>query len=141
MYLLDVNIINHIIKEDFEGENIKINMRKFSTGEDLYLSIITYQEILFGIQKGISKYGPEYKKRIFNETKKHLDTLKIINYTKEIAEKYIKIKVETLEKGFSVGDFDLMAAATALEFGYIIVSNDQDFKHIANLKLEDWTVI
>src|SRR5438045_388336 len=50
----------------------------------------------------------------------------------------IRRRVELL--GQSIGDNDLWIAATTLSLGAILVSNDQAFRHVPGLIVEDWTL-
>jgi tRNA(fMet)-specific endonuclease VapC len=42
-------------------------------------------------------------------------------------------------RGYNVSDNDLWIAAAALSLGAILVSNDQAFKYVPGLTVEDWT--
>jgi predicted nucleic acid-binding protein len=68
MYLLDTNIVSFIPRD---GENSKIIKQylaqKLNTNNklDLFISVITYQELMFGIEEGKRNNGKDYKKEYF----------------------------------------------------------------------------
>lgn len=56
-----------------------------------------------------------------------------------IAEKYAQLRAEQLDRGRTIGPFDLLNAAVAMEFGFMLVThNTKDYAGIDGLQIEDW---
>jgi tRNA(fMet)-specific endonuclease VapC len=145
MFLLDTNIISiapkQTIQSDAISKNIIQRFQKFGEDNLLYTSIICYQEVMNGIRDAQRKYGQEYKQNYFLEVISFLNNLQLIDYTKEIANKFTLVKMAGLQNGLLYPSYDLMIAATALEYEFTIVTNNtKDFEKIPNIKLEDWTL-
>lgn len=156
MYLLDTNIISYLNsdKDIIKSENIKNNFdRKFNSNSgplDLYYSVICYQETLFGLENAkLLKVSKDdiafYQGQVdFIQT-----NCKIIDYNSDMANRFSKIKSFLIKqqgtqnsRKIEVRNFDIMIAATALECGFILITNNvKDFKNIPDLQYEDWTVI
>lgn len=146
MYLLDTNIVSFIPRGGENSKNIKENLaQKFKLNHkvDLFISVITFQELVFGIEEGKRKHGKGYKKEYFTAL---LDFVKnnliVLDYTQEMSQKFSKIQPKLLSIGICVDDFDMMIATTAIESDFVLITNNiKDFKKIPNLKLEDWTKV
>jgi tRNA(fMet)-specific endonuclease VapC len=144
MYLLDTNIVSFIPRD---GENSKIIKQylaqKLNTNNklDLFISVITYQELMFGIEEVKRKNGKDYKKEYFIALMDFIkNSLLVLDYTKEMSQKFSKTQSKLLGDGICVDDFDIMIATTALDNDFTLVTNNtKDFENIPNLKLEDWT--
>jgi tRNA(fMet)-specific endonuclease VapC len=71
-----------------------------------------------------------------------LGELTILEFDDLAAREYGRLHARLAERGQSVGQVDLMIAATALVHGLVLVTHDQDFSLIANviteLRLDDW---
>lgn len=146
MYLLDTNIVSFIPKGGENSKNIKQNLaQKFKHNHkvDLFISVITFQELVFGVEEGKRKHGKAHKKEYFTAL---LDFVKnnliVLDYTQEMSQKFSKIQPKLLSIGVCVDDFDMMIATTAIESDFVLITNNtKDFKNIPNLKLEDWTKV
>lgn len=146
MYLLDTNIASFIVSNPIFAENIKQNIIRagiLNGKESLFYSVVSYQENLFGIEDAKMKFGKEFKKERFKNQIEFIENeLSIVYYSKEMAKKFVDIKMKTTKQGFNIPSFDLMIAATAIELEYILITNNvKDFKNIPGLQFEDWTVI
>lgn len=146
-YILDTCTIFNLFRQGEKSENIRKNFLKNNlnqAGSKIYISVITVQEIIYGIEKVALKKGKEYKRKDFDKILLFLnkETVKI-PYTTEMAEKVGRIKAKMESKGLNYGDdTDLMIAATATELGFtVITENIKHFKNIPDLQYEDWTVI
>lgn len=68
-----------------------------------------------------------------------LDTVEIIDFTKEICRAFGEESVRLQRSGTMVDDADLMIAAIAKEHDCILVTrNKKHFAHIRGLKVEEW---
>jgi tRNA(fMet)-specific endonuclease VapC len=144
MYLLDTNIISFIPRGGDNSKNIKQNLAKKLESNnqiDLFVSVVTYQELMFGIEEGKRKYGKDYKKEYFTILLEFIkNNLIVLDYTKEMSQRFSKVQSKLLGSGICIDDFDMMIAVTAIESDFVLITNNiKDFKNIPNLKLEDWT--
>jgi tRNA(fMet)-specific endonuclease VapC len=144
MYLFDTNIVSYIPRGGENSENIKKNLArklKLNNIVDLFISVITYQELIFGIEEGRRKHGKDYKKEYFTILEEFIkNSLIVLDYTQEMSQRFSKIQPKLLSKGICVDDFDMMISVTAIESDFILVTNNtKDFKNIPNLKIEDWS--
>jgi predicted nucleic acid-binding protein len=96
---------------------------------------------MFGIEEGKRKNGKDYKKEYFIALMDFVkNSLLVLDYTKEMSQKFSKTQSKLLGNGICVDDFDIMIATTALDNDFTLVTNNtKDFENIPNLKLEDWT--
>jgi len=57
----------------------------------------------------------------------------------DIADAYGAMRAELQRLGKSLGPLDMLIGAHALFLGAVLVSNDQGFRTVPGLNLEDWT--
>jgi tRNA(fMet)-specific endonuclease VapC len=148
MYLFDTNIISFLFKDNVESENILHNFSKNNlTGYNakIYISTITAQEIVYGIKLVRLQKGKDYKKEELDKSLKFINEASVLKipFDTEMAIKTGEIKAKLKNSGVSYGDdSDLMIAATAIECGFTLITNNtKHFKNIPGLQYEDWTVI
>ena len=96
----------------------------------LAISLITYGEIYDGIYHGRT---PSQAERGF---KAFLTTARVLPLTRPIMRRFARIRGDLRAQGMTIGDNDVMIAATALEHGLTLVSrNKVHFARIAGLNL------
>lgn len=128
-YMLDTNIVSHFLKQHPEV-TAKVVSTEISS---LCISAITEGELRFGLAK-----RPEAKQLhlIVNEFLRRVDSLA---WDTKITETYGQIRAELTQKGTVLSPLDLLIAAHAKYANAILVTNDQAFKQVNGLKIEDWT--
>ena len=130
-YLFDTNICIYLIK------NKPINvLKRFSkiTPESIAVSNITVAEMYYGIAKS-SK--PNQNTIALEE---FLLPLIIIDFDKNDARIYGKIRHELEKRGKIIGAMDLLIGAQALSRNLILVTNNEkEFNRIEGVKIENWT--
>lgn len=129
-YMLDTNIISHIIKDNFPSVQQKLIDTPMN---QIVVSTITQAELLYGLAK---KPAAKQLKTIVHEFLLRVD---ILPWDIEAANCYAEIRSELEKKGTPIGNMDMLIAAHALSADAILVSNDQAFRHIPHLQLVDWT--
>jgi tRNA(fMet)-specific endonuclease VapC len=128
--MLDTNICSYIIKK--KPENV-FNKFKSIPVNSLCVSVITYAELYYGIEKTKSKKVNEDVLDAF------LAMLKVYDWDKSAARTYAKIRNDLSIKGELIGNLDLMIAAHALSLNATVVTNNvSEFKRIKKLKIENW---
>jgi tRNA(fMet)-specific endonuclease VapC len=128
--MLDTNTVSSFIKE-----NPKVSKRISSLSMDkLCLSVISEGELLYGLAK---KPNALNLHSIVREFLKRVD---ILDWDSDVAEYYGSLRAQLERSGSLMGSLDMQIAAHAAQVGAVLVTNDQAFKRVHKLKVEDWTV-
>ncbi len=96
------------------------------------LSAIVVAEIRFGLEK---RPAAVRLKALAEAT---LETLEILPWTEECARTYGRLRADLERNGKSLAVMDLLIASHALSEGCALVTADQAFAHVAELRLEGW---
>jgi tRNA(fMet)-specific endonuclease VapC len=131
LYLFDTNTVSAVMADD-----AKVKARLSLQPTALTCAIVR-GEIRYGLAR-----LPAGKRRTDLETKANtvFAALAIEAVTAVAADRYGSIRSSLEANGFNLSDNDLWIAATALSLGAVLVSNDQAFRHVPGLSVEDWTV-
>lgn len=129
LYMLDTNIVSQLIK----GHPLVAARIQAVPMAALCISAITKGELLFGLAK-----RPEAKQLqlIVTEFLRRVD---VLPWDGDVAERYGVIRAELEKRGKTLGPLDLQIAAHALSAEALLVTNDQAFKQVVQLDIEDWT--
>ena len=129
-YMLDTNIVSHIIK----AHPVVIRHMVAVPITSLCISAITQGELFFGLAK-----RPDAKRLhiAVNELLRRLDVLPWDSIT---AERYGVVRADMVRQGKILAPLDLLIAAHALSIGAVLVTNDSAFGQLAGIQLEDWTM-
>jgi len=128
--LLDTSILIAFLKgEEDVVAKVEAYLGEFDM---LSLSIITYYEIL----RGLKYIENEKKLRGFEEL---MDKSEIITLDKEIIDKASEIYAELMRRGKLIEDADILIAASCLVRGMVLVTdNEEHFRRIESLEVENW---
>ncbi len=127
-YLLDTNIVSHIVKNE-----PKVIQKLFSLPvSSIYISVITYAEIQYGLHK---RSGAKALKVAITELIKRVD---IIDWDQKAADAYGKVRADLEIHGKTIDSLDLLIASQAIANKMTLVSDDKVFINIKSLKLENW---
>ncbi|WKZ25297.1 MAG: type II toxin-antitoxin system VapC family toxin [bacterium] len=124
--LLDSDvIIDHLNnKSDYLSSIISISK------EGLFMSIINWSEITYGIRK---LKDPTKATKQFTNFIIELD-IKILDLDLKIADKFLDLKIDLEKKGTRLEDFDLIIGATAMVNNITLITrNTNHFSRIPNL--------
>ena len=130
MYLLDTNILI-----EFMHGNTRVIERIVDAGiSKCSISIISIYELFFGAHHAPKKYKEQELARV-EKIYSHFDVKPLpIN-----ANIYASAKQYLIERGQIIDDFDILIAATAIDLGITVVTdNEKLFNRIPNLKIENW---
>ncbi|WP_022669470.1 type II toxin-antitoxin system tRNA(fMet)-specific endonuclease VapC [Desulfospira joergensenii] len=130
-YMLDTDICSYIMRE----KPLQV-LERFNTLEmdQFCLSIISYAEFLYGIQRAAN---PSKHQGLVDQFIVHVD---ILLWDRVAAEHYSQIRAELEGQGMTIGNMDMMIAAHARSQGMILVTNNEKhFKRVSNLLIENWT--
>lgn len=68
-----------------------------------------------------------------------LTLVTILDVSSDVARKYGEVQAGLLDRGLAAPPLDLLIAATALTYGYTVVSNNTaDFTNVPGLSIVDW---
>jgi tRNA(fMet)-specific endonuclease VapC len=129
-YMLDTNTVSSLLKKN------PVVSRKIASVpmERLCLSVISEGEILYGLAK---KPNARNLHLVVQEFLKRVD---VLVWDTDVAEHYGVLRAQLEGNGNVLGSLDMQIAAHASKLGAVLVTNDQAFKRVGNLRVEDWTV-
>lgn len=129
-YLLDTNIVSLAIKQKIQILE-RLELLK-SQEANIFISCITYFEVRRGF---LAVDAPQQRERFNKFCQEYpiifLDDLAIL-------EKAAVIHANLRLRGLPIQTEDILIAATAIEKGLILVSNDRDLARVEGLTLENW---
>lgn len=127
-FMLDTNIVSAIVR-DPRGSVLE---KLLEVGEEnVFLSIISYGEILYGVKKNGSE---ELFKKVSAVTRRlYVAPLQI-----PTDRQYAEVRL-ALRQGQNIGPNDLWIAAHALALDAVLVTNNErEFSRVPGLKVENW---
>ncbi len=128
-YLIDTNICIYLLKKRDEVLRKKFN--SFST-EDFSVSVISVAELEFGISN--SEQQESNRVTIL----KFLSQFTLLTFNEEDARAYGYIQSKLRQAGTPIGEFDTLIAAQAINRNLILLTNDNHFSRIPNVRIENW---
>ena len=130
LYMLDTDICSYLI----QGTNAKLNRAVKRHDGALFMSAITYHELLFGAVRCNSK-------RLTDAVQALSKKISIQPWTVEAAAISSAIRSDLESKGQTIGVMDTMIAGSALSEEYTLVTNNiAHFSRISGLRIENWAV-
>ena len=129
IYLLDTDTISLIVRKN----PIVIKNLIKHENDEIYLSVISYAELYYGLEKKGSD-------KLFSEVNSILGKLTILDFDESQSEHYGKIRLRLEKTGTPLGNIDMLIAAAAMSSDAILVThNTNHFSKIKGLKIEDWS--
>ena len=129
-YMLDTEICSYIIRE--RPLNVFERFKKIDMSQ-LYISAVTYAELIYGVDHSSSK---KINRPIIDDFVQHL---RILSWDQEAAEHYGKIRAFLRADGSIIGSMDMMIAAHARSQAMTLVTNnDKHFMRVPELEVENW---
>ena len=130
LYMLDTDICSYIIRE--RPMQVFEHFKKIEMTQ-LYISVVTYAELIYGVEHSSSK---KVNRPIIDDFVRHLS---IISWDQEAAEHYGKIRAFLRAEGNIIGSMVMMIAAHARSRKMTLVTNnDKHFKRVPKLQVENW---
>jgi tRNA(fMet)-specific endonuclease VapC len=128
--LLDTSILIAFLRgEEDVVSKVEAYLEEFDL---LSLSIITYYEIL----RGLKYIENEKKLRGFEQL---MDKSEIITLAREVMDRASEIYAELKRRGELIEDADILIAASCLVKGMVLVTdNEEHFRRIEKLEVENW---
>lgn len=100
----------------------------------LCISAITQGELLFGLAKRPSA------KALHVAVREFLRRVDILPWDSTVAEHWGPVLAGMARAGKVLAPLDMLIAAHALSESALLVTNDQAFRQMTGLKIEDWTL-
>ena len=127
-YLLDTNTVSHLIKRHPQAIQRLLAVPMHSVG----ISAITAGELAFGLAK-----RPEAValRAAVHEFLRRVD---VLPWDADVAQTYGQLRAQVQSEGIGLSALDKQIAAHALHVQAILVSSDQAFGRLTQLKHENW---
>jgi tRNA(fMet)-specific endonuclease VapC len=130
MYLIDTDILVYSLK----GHAAVMDHLERTATAPKAISVISYGELLYGARK--STRADENLARV----RRLGEILPVIDVSPAIMEAFGSLKARLEADGRRLDDFDLVIAATAITFGYrLVTNNERHFSRVDGLHLVNWT--
>ena len=131
-YLLDSNVCTHI------HQRTPTVLRRLSAVPGplpLYISVVVQAELLYGAHHAPEAARPKLRQAVRALLARFAEALPV---TPAVAEHYARVRAELVASGMPISDNDLWIAATALDSGLILVTDDAHFDRVPGLTVENW---
>jgi tRNA(fMet)-specific endonuclease VapC len=125
-YVLDTNIIIDLFKGN------RAIAEKIDQAKNIYLPIPALGELYLGAENS------ERKQHHLQQIKTLLQLVQVLNTSEQTAEIYGSIKTHLKRQGKPIPENDIWIAALAREHNLPVVTRDNHFKHIPDLKIIEW---
>jgi tRNA(fMet)-specific endonuclease VapC len=131
IWLLDTNIIIHALNG---VPRVRDRLNAVADSERLVTSKIVVAELIYGAE---CSARPEDNRQ---NIRRKLQQFEVVPVTPAIADRFGVVKAQLRSRGRLKADFDLMIAATALELGATLVTDDGPLLggDISDLLVENW---
>lgn len=129
-YMLDTNTVSHFLRSHPTVTERIVAVPMAS----LCISAITQGELLFGLVKRPSA------KTLHIAVREFLRRVDSLPWDNAVAENYGTARARMAQAGKVLAPLDMLIAAHALFEDAVLVTNDQAFRQMTGLKIEDWTV-
>ncbi|MBU1568124.1 MAG: type II toxin-antitoxin system VapC family toxin [Proteobacteria bacterium] len=130
IYMLDTDICSYIIRE--RPLQVLEHFKQVEM-EQLCISVVTYAELIYGVEHSSSK---KLNRVVIDDFVQHLT---IVPWDEAAAEHYGNIRAYLQTEGKIIGSMDMMIAAHARSRRMTLVTNnDKHFKRVPKLTVENW---
>jgi len=130
MYLIDTDILIYLMKGH---DAVRMRFEQHAR-QPKAISLITYGELYYGalksrrIEANLARVGH------------FCGQFPVLDVSRVTVETFAAIKTKLEHQGTPLDDFDLLIAATALETGFTLVTNNErHFLRIEGLEIDNWS--
>jgi tRNA(fMet)-specific endonuclease VapC len=124
--MIDTNIVSYIIKGKSPAARAKL--ANLQHGDVACISVITEAELQYGLAR--SPYATVLRSAIEG----FLAKIQVLPWGREEARTYGGLRAKQEATGRPLGNLDLLIAAHAISVGAILVTNDQAFSGVPDLR-------
>jgi len=130
-YLLDTDICIDVLR----GRSEAVQRIKTVSPSDVRVSVITRFELMCGVERCSQKHKEDERQKV----ERFLQLIIVLPMENQIADRAARLRKQLSALETPMGPYDLLIAATALECGHTLVSNNQkEFSRIPELSLDTW---
>lgn len=130
LYMLDTDTSSYIIRQ--RPDSVRTRFKALHL-EQICISIITYAELLYGVERSSSS---KINRTIVENFARHLV---IQPWDEAAAEHYAHIRTRLEANGTPIGGMDMQIAAHARSLAAVLVTNNtRHFARVEGLELENW---
>jgi tRNA(fMet)-specific endonuclease VapC len=130
-FMLDTNMVSFIVRDQFAPLKHRLHQVPPSS---LCISSITQAELLYGLAR---KPGATALRARVDAALLRIESLV---WDGMAAQTYATLRAAMESQGQGLANLDTLIAAHAVALGHVLVSNDQAFRRVPGLVVEDWTV-
>lgn len=131
-YLLDTNIIRHLMKDRSGFDSTRVRQRVQREPDcKVVTSVVVQYELLFGL----AKHGSQRLQAAFDI---QMQNLVVLPMDESVGPSYARLRAHLERNGTPMGANDTLIAAHALALGATLVTADAEFTRVPGLKLENW---
>ncbi len=127
MIIIDTSVLIDALRRN------QAALRKISELEESGDTLCTTQINVLELYKGA--YSPTSSKNGLEKVKKMLEALVVLKIDDDVYDLFGELSSELRRRGKSIGDFDELIAAIALNYEAAIVSTDSHFRSVPGLKV------
>lgn len=133
-YMLDTNMVIFAMQK---GDPRRVRQKITGHSGDMFISSITYDELMFGIYNSDSEKRKQTKTAMLNE---FLLRVTILPFDEKAADHSADIRRYLCSTGQQIGGYDNLIAGHARSLGMTCVTNNtHEFTRVPSLSVEDWT--
>jgi predicted nucleic acid-binding protein len=130
--LIDTSVIIAIERGRLDVDLVQVE----DDDEPIAISAVTASEILHGVHRLSTAVARTRAERFVEHL---LDAIPVIAFDLDVARVHARLDAELSARGVSVGDADLMIAATAVWLDYRVAARDlRSFPKIEGLEIVKW---
>ena len=130
LYMLDTNTVSQILR----GNHAVLGRVQSMPMSMVCVSAITEAELRYGL----AKRPDAHKLRALVEA--FLARVEALPWDSNAAQVYGRVRARAEAAGKAPGSLDLLIAAHCMSVDAVMVTSDQAFAYIDDVKLEDWAV-
>lgn len=132
IYLLDTNIISHLMKDRSGTDTARVRQRVQREPDcKMVTSVVVQYELLFGL----AKHGSPRLQAAFDI---QMQNLVVLPLDESVGPHYAHLRAYLEHSGKPMGANDTLIAAHALSLGATLVSADTAFARVPKLSVESW---
>jgi len=129
-YLLDTCVISDFVKGE-PGTQARIRQ---TLPTDIAISALTVMELRYGLQ-----LNPQRAEKIEPVITSFLSSIVILPFDVPTSEQAAQIRAALKVQGQSIGAYDVLIAATAIQHNLLMVTaNQREFDRVFSLQTENW---
>lgn len=132
-WLLDTNVISAIMRQE---SIVAARLARLPDSDTLMISVTSHAEVRYGLLRTPAGRRKQALEREYGQLL--LFTAEILVVTEAIGETYARLRFALEQRGLPRADNDLWIAATALHHNLTLVTDDDHFTLVPDLRVVNW---